>query len=376
MSRTWVVLLGIFALALLATSAPDALAVKPDKPPKPPPAPGPPGTIYYGYPCCMPDRAGWNTYGLNTMDADGNQKTPLQDPDTGDYWLFGSDTPSEALHAGERWHLEWRTVSGTYPDGRDCKEVFAVREDLAVAVQLTDDPDLDGTGRPPLWVRSTSGGLDAAISWSARRWEDQDGDGDKEVVGGGVYKVDLTYDADGNVAGLASVPGEPVMAFDLVDLACEGCYWHGSPTPDVEDFSWSPDGVRFAYMGYGSNALPPGPTGIHIADTGTQTTAFLVAGVFPRWSPDGSRIGFDDGRDLKTIGTDGTGETTVARENPNTTLCCLQWAPTGDHVVYRKGNRRELGTSLHVYRADADGSQAVDLTDDLPYSALPVAWRE
>ena len=53
--------------------------------------------------------------------------------------------PSKATHGGRRWFLEVRNVAGTYPDGSQRLELFAVRDDVNedYTVQLTNSSELE-----------------------------------------------------------------------------------------------------------------------------------------------------------------------------------------------------------------------------------------
>src|SRR5213593_2014127 len=116
----------------------------------------PPGTIYFT----------WS--GLTwTMDGSGGNKTALPAGVSGE--------PSRLLHGGQRWFLQFTAVAGTYPDGGQRHELFAIRGDGLLSVQLTDQADLEPFGNPGAnpdsrfpagrWTFS-----DSKVSWIAARW--------------------------------------------------------------------------------------------------------------------------------------------------------------------------------------------------------------
>jgi hypothetical protein len=113
----------------------------------------PAGTVYWN----GPGDAQWNLW---TMNADGKNKQYLCPDVCGE--------PSRLLPGNMRWFLELRPVgTETYPHGNPRQEFVAVRQD-GLAVQLTDQPDLDWLGgaavAPARWARG-----DAEISWIAQR---------------------------------------------------------------------------------------------------------------------------------------------------------------------------------------------------------------
>ena len=68
-----------------------------------------------------------------TMNSDGNNKTPLVLSDN-------PGNPSRALYGGHRWFLQTRQIAGQYyPNGDTRREVYAVRDDAAIEVQLSDE---------------------------------------------------------------------------------------------------------------------------------------------------------------------------------------------------------------------------------------------
>jgi hypothetical protein len=135
--------------------------------------------------------------------------------------------------------------------------------------------------------------------------------------------------------------------------------------------SWSPDGTRIAY------------------DQGTQTFTMLADGTNrtladdgfgnirnrrdPAWSPDGTRVAFTNGAALFTMNPDGSGVFGViagANNDPD-------WSPAGDLIAYG-----DLGDPPHfcdfsrLQRVRFDGTDNQQLTDDMDcnYELAGSSW--
>ena len=113
--------------------------------------------------------------------------------------------PSFTLLGGHRWFLDLRDVAGTYPDGGQRQELFAIRADGNITIQLTDNANLEpswsGTG--PHWSLDPNGTVvDGIVSWVALEWDSVGG----TVVQAGIYEAAVDFDTDGNVTGVLAAP--------------------------------------------------------------------------------------------------------------------------------------------------------------------------
>jgi serine/threonine protein kinase/Tol biopolymer transport system component len=291
-----------------------------------------PGVIYF------------KVYGqLHSMRPDGSHKTRLPASVHGE--------PSLVLHGGHRWFLDVREVAGEpYPSGAKRQEVFAVRDDgdETVAVQLTDNPDLE-PGTCLRWTRDpVSGAADDAFSWCARLW-------DRSTTNGvpGIYMARVMFDDAGNVRPPAMRSGPPLVAGGV-------------------EHDWSPDGRRIVFNNRGE---------IQVFERDTGRTTALTAGFQPAWSPDGSRVAFHehlkaihtirlDGSDLRTLITR-TNYPGVMTSGPDYTRPL--WSPDGGQILYCRSQLAVEEPDLWL--VPANGGEPVNLTLDVD-AAVPVAWRE
>jgi hypothetical protein len=287
------------------------------------------------------------------MNPDGSGKTALPEGASS----FANGEPSRGLHAGRRWYLSLRQIAGeTYPGSTIIRrELFAVRDDGAVAVQLTTQADLMPTpdainGSGARWSPD-----DSIVSWSAKRW-----------AGGAsgawqIYAAGVVFDGSGNVTGLASQPASPASAL-----------------ADAISHDWSPDGARLVV------STGPGPGALSIAYLGSGAAAPLATSTdasMPAWSPDGRRIAYvgNDGT-VRTIAPDGSGERIVVsrKRDLDVSFRFPKWSPHGTHLAYE---RRDILGRQDVWRVAADGAGAANLTSGLNTSVLggnpasPLGWR-
>jgi hypothetical protein len=279
------------------------------------------------------------------MNSDGSGKTPAPEG-------VGGNTRYEFVtHGGHRWFLRARPGSVPVPPNGagNFQEYFAVRDDVAMTVQLTDssvglevvDPYLAGGGH---W---TPDGL--ALSWAARRRSNG------EVDAGGIYVAPLAFDADGNVTGLVAQPSAPTWSLPLTGDAA-------NRVPDVSSFSWSPDGTRFVYDTVTSYDSWNAQT--RVVDLAAGGDRFLLAGSRPGWSPDGGRIVWYEARrrDYHVVGADGASDRTLLKANPWTSYSDACWSPTGSHIAYTQWYAGGSGTIYRV--ASTGGSSPVNLTPE------------
>lgn len=188
------------------------------------------------------------------------------------------------------------------------------------------------------------------------------------VAGGGSQAVfDAASTFDLAHAGL----GSQYLAIKRDGASVEGEVWavpRGSGVPHrVGDFTaveaqWSPDGRRIVMRTNGQ---------LRLADSDGTNAVTVVpprrgVAVFPRWSPDGSKVRFtvDEPTDGMTpaqnvweVGRDGGGlRLAIPDWNPSLGTCCGVWTSDGRHFVFQanRGDRRsDLWVLTEPSRLDA-----------------------
>ncbi|MEO9326050.1 hypothetical protein ABFT23_21330 [Nocardioides sp. C4-1] len=136
-----------------------------------------------------------------------------------------------------------------------------------------------------------------------------------------------------------------------------------SPDPDTAP-AWSPDGTRIAFV----RRTTLGSSDILTMDadgTGVTTLSSVAAeNVDPTWSPDGTRIVFASNRttgrfQLWSVASSGGPATLVVPTAVGGNVRSPSWSPDGASIAYT-GNPSGV-TSDRLYRADADGTDPVEL---------------
>ncbi len=346
MNRKFVVFV---CLVLICSMVVPTVAVVAKKPPKPPADPPPAsGTIFFTH-------QGW----VCTVEGDGTEMTYETQIEEGVGRL------SNIQHGGHYWYANFEPVDGTYPDGLERHEMFAVRDDNTKIIQLTFDGTVSymHVSTRPAW-----GLNDVFVSWIAKKWVQ--GDSGWEIEEAGIYKQEVQYDDDGNVVGLAD---DPVKVWDLtLSKWPDGRYY-----PDSGGHSWSPDGTKFLN----------GHDGIYIVDPAAGTETYLSDGHDAEWSPDGSLITYDQDGNIMTIKVDGTDETLIKSmiegrgRQPNTYHTAPSWSPDGEYIVYTTYQRwlknGQVYSTSNICYIDLSTDKEYCLTDDLDESIWKKvkAWR-
>jgi TolB protein len=139
---------------------------------------------------------------------------------------------------------------------------------------------------------------------------------------------------------------------------------------EAEDPSWSPDGIRIAFV-YVAEHIPYEAAGIWVmnADGTGQGNLTNLSGWDddPAWSPDGSRIAFTYSDDIWVMDADGTGLISLTDHVAMDRYPA--WSPDGTRIAFesdRDGDRE-------IYVMNRDGTGLVKLTDHPGGDSFP-SW--
>lgn len=139
--------------------------------------------------------------------------------------------------------------------------------------------------------------------------------------------------------------------------------------------AWSPDGTRIAYQNTADNEI----YAVNIDGSGVTNltqTGKLIRNWHPAWSPDGTKIAFMSNRtgtaEIYVMNADGTGQKQLtAHQDPQQVYDYPSWSPQGQITfIIARLNDRKVPTMGDVYIINADGSGF----RPLGYSAGRIAW--
>lgn len=344
----------LVASAVVVAPKPD----KPGKPPKDPPPPPPEGTIFFKY-------NDGNGVDMWSMKADGSEKIELGIDYCIDRGWITFGTPSRLKHGDHYWFIRFQPVGGSYPDGQPIREIFAVRDDGALEVQLTNDPTL-ATFQ---YARALVWGInDTEITWSAQKW------GADPVMPEefGIYTAAISFDANGDVVGLSESP------YLIWDTGYQYNSNWNAYCPDVKRFDWSPDETKLVLAKWGSFDM-------YVVDLLPSSETYLgTSGYRVYWSPDGSKIAFIQSHGLRTINPDGTDEEVLVAPSSKgrgqklvkEEIC---WSPDSNYLIYTwdVSKSAEPDSDYYIYRITVNGDGKTSLTNDLPRTNFKAAvgWR-
>jgi Tol biopolymer transport system component len=209
----------------------------------------------------------------------------------------------------------------------------------------------------------------------------------------GLGDFDPAWSPDGTKIAFASFRDEPR---NLCDFTCNTEIYvvnaDGSGqtrltnTPSRDEApTWSPDGTKIAFQTgrngqweiYSMNADGSNPTRL------TDNSAFMDEDYDPAWSPDGTRIAFshtyrNGGElDLYLMNPDGTGRVNLT-PSFHYNDCCASWAPDGGKLVFQ----RDADDSVNfcecpdIWTMNANATNLTDLSPSIPgwASDFEPAW--
>lgn len=256
------------------------------------------------------------------------------------------------------WSPDGTRIAFASNRGGKTTDIYVMNADGSGLLNLTNHPSFDSL---PAW--SPDGSRIVFLS-------DRDDDNDNGFTDFDIYVINL----DGS--GLVNLTKHPVFprSFDWSPNSRWLVFWErgrdqheselyrinvsslnlvqltndSSQTPPV---AWSPDGSRIAFN-YGRE----GPSEIHVMNfdgTGRiSLTHFsedeMVSDVFSAWSPDGNRIAFESDRDgyygIYIMNADGSNVTPLTNGTPGDWFPRREpsWSPDGTQIVFVGGDPGEI----------------------------------
>jgi hypothetical protein len=362
MRKKVLVLICLLVAACMFVSFTTVVAPKPDKPPKPPPGEDdtPAGTIYFRY----NDGSG---NGVWTMKPDGSEKTKLPVEEGLDHfyleYIYNFGELSHLKHNDHFWFLRFEVIDGEfYPDGLPRREAFAVREDNALKVQMTDDPTLAPSQRDLGGYWSSD---DSFISWGAKKWAFDGNEWYLDDTQAGVFTATFQYDGNGDITGA----GSPQHVWWTELRFDDDGYWRPRTG---HNHDWSPDGTAFCWQ----------RGGIQVVDLVTEVETHITGGYTPRWSPDGNKIVFVN-NGVRTINPDGSDEQLIEDAEDGRRVWKYvgnpRWSPDSLHISYnyREYIPSKMTSKFWICRVEASGGKETKMTNDLPSELFKanVDWR-
>lgn len=191
-----------------------------------------------------------------------------------------------------------------------------------------------------------------------------DGTEKKQLTSGTMFRNHIDCSPDGKK--IVFVGAESTKRNDIYVMNSDGSQikWLTDDEYHESDPKWSPDGKRIVFSRHKDKRNrvfvmdAEGKSQKQITKTGDNDDT-------PCWSPDGKLILFESEGKLMTIKPDGTDlkaiKCEVKAEEPF-------WSPGGKKIVFKKYG------SEYIYVVDADGKNAVDITNSATVAYSPY-WR-
>lgn len=240
-------------------------------------------------------------------------------------------------------------------------EIMAVRPDGSRRVRLTSDQlgygtpviSPDGQSIAVVVAKPTNGSDGIYIM-------DRFGKSRTKLVGRSNFDGAPAWSPDGSKLAFRSVTAGPYGDYGRIWVIGRDGSGLRQLTPEVDstDYkyddapSWSVDGTQVLYSHNGDLWL--------INADGTAPTSLGIAGIYPAWSPDGSKITFSwyvNGKEAVFVADrDGTNVRQVTQ--PIQQDMWARWSLDGRQLVFS----RVQNNIVHLYRVDADGTNVTTLS--------------
>jgi hypothetical protein len=303
---------------------------------------GPAGDVYF-----QPiDVWSGTYYELSKIKADGSGGAiVVYDNPDGQGFLEAS----HHLHGGQRWFL---SLGNWWPGTDWGSNNISATSESGVTVPLFVSSDFTFIEGEPHWVRPAN---DNWVSFAGTQWETDPVTGQQTLVDEGIFRVQVQFAENGTIVG--GVPGSLELVISTLPFDAQP-YGH----------DWGADGqllfvTRVQYPDFSSSTQlwmadvsdPNDPLILPVSTGSNQPISS------PSWSPDGSKVAFNEGSTGIVILTLSNGSRKTIRDNATTGVGRPQWSPTGEWIVYHRTRSQDRITK--VIRANADGTGQTYLAD-------------
>ena len=244
----------------------------------------------------------------------------------------------------------------------------------------------DGLG-PPVRISTTTSASDAAWAPDGRSilFADgfiysvrSDGTGLRVLVGTGRFSIRPAWSPDGSKISFGHYDGRSGGPHIYVANADGSDMRRISADEDIETYGWSrwsPDGTRIVYFAALAGCQPFGCRRVYVvnADGTNRRAVSSLYGVYPTWSPDGSKIAFQGFRSgahqIYTVNPDGTGETQLT--NSSRDNYGPEWSPDSTQVVFSRATDNTQSLDVHVVNRDGSGDRRVTDGSGPQWQSIP-----
>jgi len=209
------------------------------------------------------------------------------------------------------------------------------------------------------WVRTAS---DEWVSFEGTLWHTDPVTSQRTLVDEGIFRLQVDFGLDGSIIG--GVPESLELVISTLPFGAQ---------PGGHD--WGPEG-QLLFVTRLQNAGGGSSTNLWMADV-TDPDAPVVWPVntgsnqpisVPSWSPDGSKVAFQEHTTGIVILTLSNGSRRSIKSNATTGVGSPLWSPTGNGIIYQR--TRSSNRISEVYRANADGSSQTYLV-----TGKALGWR-
>lgn len=252
-------------------------------------------------------------------------------------------------------------TAGTFP-GTNGKIAFASGGYIRVI-------NGDGTGATDLGAASAASTI-SEPAWNATgtklvfrrggseiRSMNADGTNSKSLVGMPSFAGNPTWSADGSVVAFDGYIGGPQQESRIYTAPAAGGTATELVALDALDPTYSPDGTKIAY----EDRADKSDIGVMNADgsgaANITTGGSGNAGDYdPSWSPDGTKIAFSRNYQIWSMNANGSGATQLTTQlTTGDRATHPTWSPDGTQIAFQRGE--------DIWVMDADGTDAVNITN-------------